>query len=85
MDTDDDTGKPNWEKTKKGGSFMCHKSYCYRYRVCARTKMTPDSSAHNVGFRCAAAWEDPNGARPWENVTQEEDILADLPSWTTGK
>ena len=20
------------EKTKKGGSFMCHKSYCYRYR-----------------------------------------------------
>merc|ERR550534_883435 len=21
------------EKTKKGGSFMCHKSYCYRYRA----------------------------------------------------
>ena len=23
------------EKTKKGGSFMCHKSYCYRYRSAA--------------------------------------------------
>ena len=54
-----------YEKTKKGGSFMCHKSYCYRYRNCARTKMTAESSAHNVGFRCAAEWEDPAGAQPW--------------------
>ena len=44
---------------------MCHKSYCYRYRNCARTKMTAESSAHNVGFRCAAEWEDPAGAQPW--------------------
>ena len=42
------------EKTKKGGSFMCHKSYCYRYRCAARSQNTPDSSAHNLGFRCAA-------------------------------
>jgi hypothetical protein len=26
------------EKTKKGGSFMCEASYCWRYRVCARTE-----------------------------------------------
>ncbi|KAK3101837.1 hypothetical protein FSP39_006731 [Pinctada imbricata] len=42
------------DKTKKGGSFMCHKSYCYRYRCVARSQNTPDSSAVNLGFRCAA-------------------------------
>jgi sulfatase modifying factor 1 len=40
-------------RTMKGGSFLCHKSYCNRYRVAARTCNTPDSSASNVGFRCA--------------------------------
>lgn len=42
------------EKVKKGGSFMCHKKYCYRYRCAARSQNTPDSSASNLGFRCAA-------------------------------
>lgn len=42
------------DKVKKGGSFMCHKSYCYRYRCAARSQNTPDSSAHNLGFRCAS-------------------------------
>jgi sulfatase modifying factor 1 len=37
----------------KGGSFLCHKSYCNRYRVAARTSNTPDSSTANIGFRCA--------------------------------
>jgi formylglycine-generating enzyme required for sulfatase activity len=37
----------------KGGSFLCHKSYCNRYRVAARTSNTPDSSASNISFRCA--------------------------------
>ena len=32
---------------------MCHKDYCYRYRCAARSQNTPDSSAHNLGFRCA--------------------------------
>ncbi|XP_026328461.1 formylglycine-generating enzyme-like isoform X2 [Hyposmocoma kahamanoa] len=41
------------EKVKKGGSFLCHISYCYRYRCSARTKNTLDSSAVNLGFRCA--------------------------------
>lgn len=41
-------------KVKKGGSFMCHQFTCYRYRVAARMFITPDSSASNVGFRCAA-------------------------------
>lgn len=47
---------PNFgtDKVKKGGSFMCHKDHCYRYRCAARSQNTPDSSAHNLGFRCAA-------------------------------
>jgi sulfatase modifying factor 1 len=42
-------------KVKKGGSFMCHVFTCYRYRSSARMPLTPDSSASNVGFRCAAS------------------------------
>ncbi|KAH9518951.1 Formylglycine-proteinrating enzyme [Bulinus truncatus] len=42
------------DKVKKGGSYMCHKSYCYRYRCVARSQNTPDSSAANLGFRCAS-------------------------------
>jgi len=40
-------------KVKKGGSFMCHKSYCYRYRNAARAHITADSSTASLGFRCA--------------------------------
>ena len=39
-------------KVQKGGSFLCHRSYCNRYRVAARTGNTPDSSTVNAGFRC---------------------------------
>lgn len=39
-------------KVIKGGSFLCHHSYCNRYRVAARTSNTPDSSSSNMGFRC---------------------------------
>jgi formylglycine-generating enzyme required for sulfatase activity len=38
-------------KLLKGGSFLCHKSYCYRYRVAARTGNSPDSTASHMGFR----------------------------------
>jgi formylglycine-generating enzyme len=39
-------------KVIKGGSYLCHESYCNRYRVAARTSNTPDSSTTNIGFRC---------------------------------
>ncbi len=35
----------------KGGSFLCHKSYCYRYRIAARTGATAESSTSHMGFR----------------------------------
>jgi formylglycine-generating enzyme required for sulfatase activity len=37
----------------KGGSYLCHASYCRRYRPAARMANTPDSSAGNIGFRLA--------------------------------
>nr|WP_246202602.1 formylglycine-generating enzyme family protein [Virgibacillus doumboii] len=41
-------------KVIKGGSYLCHVSYCNRYRVAARSSNTPDSSTGHMGFRCAA-------------------------------
>ena len=42
-------------KVIKGGSYMCHDSYCNRYRMGARSSTTPDTSAGHQGFRCAAS------------------------------
>jgi formylglycine-generating enzyme required for sulfatase activity len=41
-------------RAMRGGSFLCHDSYCNRYRVAARGSNTPASSASNIGFRVAA-------------------------------
>ncbi len=38
----------------RGGSYLCHASYCRRYRVSARQRQSPDSSTGNLGFRLAA-------------------------------
>ena len=39
-------------RVMRGGSYLCHESYCNRYRVAARSQNTPDSSTGNIGFRC---------------------------------
>ncbi|KJY21381.1 formylglycine-generating enzyme family protein [Streptomyces katrae] len=41
-------------RAMRGGSYLCHDSYCNRYRVAARSSNTPDSSTGNIGFRVAA-------------------------------
>ena len=38
-------------RLSKGGSFLCHRSYCYRYRIAARSGISPDSTAAHQGFR----------------------------------
>jgi len=38
----------------RGGSYLCHASYCRRYRVSARQRHSPDSTTGNLGFRLAA-------------------------------
>ena len=37
----------------RGGSYLCHESYCFRYRVAARSANTPSSTTGHTGFRCA--------------------------------
>ncbi len=38
-------------RVMRGGSYLCHHSYCRRYRVDARSANTPASSTGNIGFR----------------------------------
>ncbi len=40
-------------RVQRGGSFLCHASYCSRYHVHSRTRNAPDSSTSNTGFRVA--------------------------------
>ncbi|MCA9120485.1 MAG: formylglycine-generating enzyme family protein [Planctomycetales bacterium] len=52
--TTNPTGPPIGDRrVQRGGSYLCHDSYCNRYRVSARIGNTPDTSGSNVGFRCA--------------------------------
>lgn len=41
-------------RAMRGGSYLCHESYCNRYRCSARSSNTPDTSTGHLGFRCAA-------------------------------
>jgi formylglycine-generating enzyme required for sulfatase activity len=52
---EDPQGPPSGEaKVIRGGSHLCHDSYCDRYRVSARSSNTADASTGNLGFRVAA-------------------------------
>lgn len=55
----------------KGGSYLCHVSYCRRYRPAGRMGSTPDSSTGNIGFRCvfsraAGRWHPDRDSTPRE-------------------
>jgi len=50
----DPTGPPSGAtRVTKGGSYLCHESYCRRYRNAARTGTPPDTSTGHIGFRVA--------------------------------
>ena len=53
----------------RGGSFLCHDSYCNRYRVAARSSNTPDLSASNIGFRVARI--EPQREMTWDGAGVE--------------
>lgn len=38
-------------RSQRGGSFLCHASYCNRYRNAARGANSPSSSTSHTGFR----------------------------------
>ncbi|NER17856.1 formylglycine-generating enzyme family protein [Spongiivirga citrea] len=42
------------EKTIRGGSFLCHDTYCSSYRVSARMATSIDTGAEHLGFRTVA-------------------------------
>lgn len=41
------------KRVMRGGSFLCHKSYCESYRVAARRGTAVDTGMSHIGFRCA--------------------------------
>ena len=41
------------KRVVRGGSFLCHESYCLRYRPSARIGTAVDSGMSHLGFRCA--------------------------------
>jgi len=45
------SNKPEGSKILKGGSYLCHASYCFRYRIAARNGTTPDTTTSHQGFR----------------------------------
>ena len=42
-----------FQRVIKGGSYLCHESYCESYRPTARRGTPYDTSTGHVGFRCA--------------------------------
>lgn len=42
------------QRVRRGGSYLCHDSYCNRYRVAARDHSGLADSTGNLGFRVAA-------------------------------
>ncbi len=41
------------KRVTRGGSFLCHVTYCESYRTTARRGTTPDTGMSHIGFRCA--------------------------------
>jgi formylglycine-generating enzyme required for sulfatase activity len=42
------------ERSVRGGSFLCHESYCNRYRLGARAGNAPNTTCSNLGFRVSS-------------------------------
>ncbi|WP_428388501.1 formylglycine-generating enzyme family protein [Mucisphaera sp.] len=42
-------------RVQKGGSFLCHASYCESYRPSAKMASPPDTGMSHLGFRCVVS------------------------------
>ncbi len=40
------------KRVNRGGSFLCHASYCKGYEITARMKTSQNTSLNHLGFRC---------------------------------
>jgi len=55
---DDPTGPAQGRlRVTRGGSHLCHPSYCNRYRAAARTGAAPTAGSSNLGFRTVRSAE----------------------------
>ncbi len=52
------------ERVVRGGSHLCHASYCNRYRVAARSRSDPAATSVNLGFRTVALSRDSRDHSP---------------------
>ena len=48
-------GDTSDRKVIKGGSYLCHVSYCESYRPAARRGLSPDTGSSHVGFRLVSS------------------------------
>ena len=53
------------EYVLKGGSFLCHKSYCWRYRIAARTRTVPRHLRLQRGTSARLRYVGISGAPPF--------------------
>jgi formylglycine-generating enzyme required for sulfatase activity len=52
------------KRVQRGGSFLCHATYCASYRPSARMKTSPDTSLSHAGFRGVMDPAPPPATRP---------------------
>jgi sulfatase modifying factor 1 len=65
------------KRVHRGGSYLCHESYCSGYRPSARMKASPDTSLSHTGFRCAMTAE--GAAKTAANPTLGQASAAEQP------
>lgn len=65
-----DPRNPNAPESRvhRGGSFLCHDSYCASYRPSARMACPPDTGLQHLGFRCVLSVPSPRPSPPPSKV-----------------
>ena len=59
----------------RGGSYLCHESYCESYRPSGRMSCPEDTSMPHIGFRCALDLEpEPDKEKHSESKSEESQI-----------
>jgi formylglycine-generating enzyme required for sulfatase activity len=65
------------KRVHRGGSYLCHESYCSGYRPSARMKASPDTSLSHTGFRCVMTAD--GAAKTTANQALDRRSTADRP------
>jgi hypothetical protein len=65
----------------KGGSYLCHASYCARYRTSSRQSLSADTTTGNLGFRVALTEGEICGRFRCQPVVFEPNIIAHRVGW----